>query len=154
MSKFVLLALLSFALAGCASPPVSKLQLPDPTTRAEVLVFREYTFNAGGVTLAFGANNNALVKLENSEFASILLAPGTYNFFVQARTAKPTVATTTLKAGDRKCLRAVADPGNLTRVIVPFLMMSTGYLFLLNEVRCPSNAELAKYSRVNVDYTN
>ena len=153
MKKSVsILVLTLLLLPGCASMPLVPPKMPDASNRAEVIVFRESAFNAGGVSVTFGSDEQAFVKLSNAEYASIFLAPGAYVFFVRARNGDPAVLTQTLKTGDRRCLKSVANPINLARAAVPILMMVNGYSFLLEEAPCLSNEELAKYARVNVEY--
>ena len=151
--KLLLVLTVAFTLlTGCASVPLVQPRMPDASNRAEVVIFRESAFNAGGVGVSFGADEQAFVTLGNSEYASIFIPPGTYKFFVRARSADPTTLSQTLKAGDRRCLRTVADPSNLAKVVIPIVMMASGYGFLLEELPCPSGDQLAKYSRVDVEY--
>lgn len=144
--------LLTVVLGGCASAPVTRLKLPEPSNRAEIVAIRESSFNAGGVSASFGADGETYVGLSNSEYASIFIGPGTYNFFVRARTADPTILNLVVKVGERRCLKTGADSTNLAKVLVPVWLMSSGYRFVLEEVKCPTDVELAKYTRVSVGY--
>jgi hypothetical protein len=147
------LALLStLLLAACSSVSLSPLPATDPANRAEVLIFRVYAFNAGGLSLAVGMGNEAFAKLENSEYVVALVAAGNADFFVQVRTAEPTRVRVNLKAGDEICLKTEADPENLGKVLLPPALMATGYRFTLAHVVCPSEAELLNYKRVSATY--
>ena len=57
-----------------------------------------------------------------------------------------------VKSGDRVCLKTEADAGNLGRVLLPPLLIASGYRFTLEQAPCPSAAELAGYKRVDIDY--
>ena len=138
--------------AGCSSLPVVPLSGPDVANRAEVLIYRVYAFNAGGVSLAVGTGAEAFANLNNSEYVSAFVSPGTRTFFVQARSADPTTLTLELKPGERACLKTEADPRNLGKVLLPPLLIASGYGFTLEQVPCPSDSELAKYKHVNVEY--
>jgi hypothetical protein len=151
---FLCLTPILLLLSGCASMPLVSPKMPDASNRAEVIVFRESAFNAGGVSLTFGANGQALVYLSNAEFASIHLEPGTYRFFVRARSDDPaTLDLTTLKANDRRCFKTYANPLNVAKNFVPFgRLLIKDPAFIVQEVECPPSEELAKYSRVTVEY--
>jgi hypothetical protein len=146
------LSLVVLIAAGCSSLPVVPLSAPDVANRAEVLIYRVYAFNAGGVSLAVGTAGAAFASLKNTEYVLALVSPGSRTFFVQARSADPTTLTLELKPGERACLRTEADPRNLGKVLLPPLLIATGYRFTLEQVPCPSEDELAKYKRVNVEY--
>lgn len=139
-------------LTACSSVPISRLKKTEPNNRAEVVIYRESSFNAGGVPLAVGADGQAFAVLSNSEYAAVFVSPGTHSFYVRARTAEPTTLTLEVKVSERRCMKTVADSSNLAKVIVPMALMVSGYRFILEEVRCPSDAELTKLSRVNVEY--
>jgi hypothetical protein len=147
-----LVFLLGTLLAGCASAPLVKPPLPDASNRSEVIVLRDRALNAGGVGLTFGVDEQAYLTLSNGDYASVYVTPGLHRFFVQARSAEPTVLSVELKPGERRCLRTVADAANLGRAVVPLALMTMGYSFLLDEVKCPSAEQLSKRSRVDVEY--
>ena len=146
LSPIVLLA------AGCSSVPIVPLPPPDPTSRAEVVIYRVSAFNAGGVSLAVGTGNQAFAQLDNGNYVAAFVPPGSRSFFVQARSAEPTTLALELKPGERVCLKTEADAGNLGKVLLPPLLMAGGYRFTLARVPCPSEVELAKYKRIDVDY--
>ncbi len=137
---------------GCSSLPVVPLSAPDVANRAEVVIYRVYAFNAGGVSLTVGTGGQAFANLNNTEYVAAFVPPGSRPFFVQARSADPTTFTVELKPGERACLKTEADPGNLGKVLLPPLLIATGYRFTLEQVPCPSEGEFAKYKRVNVEY--
>lgn len=150
-SRLAPLALVA-ALSACSSTPIVLLQRPDVSSRAEVTVYRDYAFNAGGVSLAVGVGSSAFAILENSEYVFVELPPGMQEFFVRARSADPTLLKLSLDPGSHTCLRAVADPGNLGKVLLPPLLMASGYHFLLERTTCRSDELLAKYKQVPVRY--
>jgi hypothetical protein len=150
--RCVSLSITTLMTAGCSSLPIEQLSAPDAANRAEVVIYRVYAFNAGGVSLTVGTDGKAFASLNNSEYVAAFVSPGAHAFFVQARNADPTKVTIELKRGERACLKAEADPGNLGKVILPPLLMATGYGFTLAPAACPSDAELAKYKRVDVEY--
>ena len=139
-------------LTACSSMPISRLKHTEPGNRAEVVIYRESSFNAGGVSLALGIDGEAFATLSNSDYAAVYIPPGTYSFFVRARSAEPTTLKLEIKASQRRCMKTAADSENMIKVLVPVAMMVSGYRFTLDEVPCPSNGELAKLSRVTVEY--
>jgi hypothetical protein len=148
-----LLAVGSFALlAGCASSPVRPLQATDPATRAEVLVYREHALNAGAVSLTVGAGNDAFAVLEDQQFVIAELPAGRHVLFVRARSAEPTTREVQLAPGQRACFRALADPINIARALVPGWMLATGYRFMLDPAPCPSRRSSEAYEQVPVVY--
>jgi len=146
------LSLVALLAAGCSSLPVVPLSAPDAANRAEVVIYRVYAFNAGGVSLSVGTGTQAFAKLDNTEYVVAFVPPGSRPFFVQARSAEPTTLALELKPGERVCLKTEADAGNLGKVLLPPLLIASGYRFTLEQVPCPSEGELAKYKRVNVEY--
>jgi len=146
------IAFTAAVLVGCASQPVVAIPKPSPSARAEVLVFRESSFIAGGVSLAVGTNGAAFASLSNSDYVVADMSPGEQEIFVQARTAEPTRVKVKLQHGSRTCLRTSASPSTVAKVAVPIALIATGYHFYLDEVPCPSPAELAKYKLLSVSY--
>lgn len=138
--------------AACSSLPVLPLSAPAAANRAEVIIYRVYALNAGGVSLAVGTGTQAFAKLDNTEYVVALVPPGSHPFFVQARNAQPTMLALELKPGDRVCLKTEADLGNLGKMLLPPLLIASGYRFTLEQVPCPSEDEFAKYKQVNVEY--
>lgn len=139
-------------LVGCAGQMVVAIPKPLPSARAEVLVFRDSSFIAGGVSLAVGTGGTAFASLSNSDYVIAEFSPGERDVFVQARTANPTKLQVKLQHGSRVCLRTSASPSTLAKVAVPFALIATGYHFYLDEVHCPTVAELAKYKLIAVPY--
>ena len=50
------------------------------------------------------------------------------------------------------CLRTSSSPSTYAKVVVPIVLMVTGYHFYLDEVPCPADEVLAKYKDVEVAY--
>lgn len=142
------------SLAGCASQPLTALPKPSPTAQAEVVIFRESSFIAGGVSLTVGTGISAFAYISNSEYVSVNLPTGEQEIFVRARSADPTRVRLTLQPSSRVCLRTSASHSTLTKVLVPVTLMASGYHFYLDEVPCPSAEELAKYKQVFVAYAD
>ena len=153
--KYLHALFLLFSLAllvGCSSQPIVAIRKPSPTAQAEVVVFRESSFIAGGVSLAVGTGTTAFASISNSEYVSANLPAGKQDIFVQARTADPTRIPLTLQNGSRVCLRTSSSPSTLAKVAIPITLIFTGYHFYLDEVPCPSTDELSKYKQVPVNY--
>ena len=153
--KIVRIFFVTFAAAlfvGCASQSVVAIPKPSPSARAEVLVFRDSSFIAAGVSLAVGTGSTAFAALSNLDYVIAEFSPGEREIFVQARTANPTRVQVKLQHGSRVCLRTSASPSTLAKVAVPVALIATGYHFYLDEVPCPTDAELAKYKLIAVPY--
>lgn len=146
------IALVAASLVACASQPIVAIPKPSPSAQGEILVFRESSFIAGGVSLAVGTDGAAFASLSNSEYAIANLSSGEREIFVQARTAEPTRLQFKLQHGSRICLRTSASPGTFAKAAVPIALIATGYHFYLDKVPCPSAEELAKYKSVPVTY--
>lgn len=140
------------SLAGCSSLPIVAIPKPSPMAQAEVVVFRESSFIAGGVSLAVGTGNAAFAAISNSEYVSVNLSAGEQDLFVQARTADPTRVRLTLQPGSRVCLRTSSSPSTLAKVAIPITLIATGYHFFLDEVPCLSAEDFSKYKQVPVNY--
>ncbi|MFG6468006.1 hypothetical protein [Roseateles sp. BYS87W] len=151
-SRVLFLSVALAGLAGCAGQPLVALPTPSPEARAEVLVYRESAFIAGGVSLAVGSPGGAFAALSNADYVVAGMAAGVREIFVQARSAEPTRVTVNLQPGARVCLRTSASPSTLAKVLVPVTLIATGYHFYLDEVPCPSADVLANYKRVPVTY--
>ncbi len=147
----LILAATLVSLAGCSLPVVA-IAKPSPTAQAEVIVFRESSFIAAGVSLTVGAGNVAFARISNSEYVSANLPAGEQDIFVQARSAEPTIVHLSLKHGSRVCLRTTSSSDTVAKVFVPITLMATGYHFDLDEVPCPSADGFAKYTQVPVNY--
>jgi|GEM_PF-1683416 len=139
-------------LAGCASQPVVPIAKPSPSARAELLIFRDASFIAGGVSLAVGTGASAFASLSNGDYVIAAFPPGDREVFVQARTAQPTRLQVKLQHGARVCLRTSASPSTLAKAAVPVALIATGYHFYLDEVPCPTTEGLAKYQLIPVTY--
>jgi hypothetical protein len=140
-------------LGGCSSQPIVAIPKPSETAQAEVVIFRESSFIAGGVSLAVGIGSTAFASLSNSDYVSVNLPSGEQEIFVQARKADPTKLKLRLQSGSRLCLRTSASPSTFAKVAVPIALIATGYHFYLDEVPCPSVEELSKYKQVPITYT-
>jgi hypothetical protein len=151
-SRLIVPLLSSGLLAGCVSPAVVPLPIPDPAASAEVLVFRAYAFNAGGVTLSVGIGGQVFARLDNTEYVVATVPAGSVSVFVQARSAEATVVNLELKPKARTCLLTEAAGSNLAKVLFPPLLMASGYRFSLSEVACPDAAELGTYQKIDVQY--
>lgn len=147
---FTFVAILS--LIGCASTPVSSLPRPTDDAQGEVLVFRESAFAAGGVGLTIGVDGVAYANISNAEKVRAMLTAGDHEIFVQARSAEPTKVRISLPKGSVVCLRTSSSPSTYAKVVVPLVLIATGYHFYLDQVPCPTASELAKYTNVPVTY--
>lgn len=154
MRKFALLPLIATGLcmAGCASNPVFPLAKPSKELQAELVVFRESAFAAGGVAATVGVNGKAFVNLSNDEKAQVLLLPGEHEIYVQARSAEATRLRVSLTKGETLCLRTSASPSTYAKVVIPITLIATGYHFYLDKVPCPSDDVIAKYKKIAVTY--
>jgi hypothetical protein len=92
--------LCSIALTtGCTSLPLSALPELRADQSAEILVFRNSSFNAGLVSLTVGTGDKAFARLENDEYVRVQLPAGDVDLFVQARSAEPTRVKVSTKPG-------------------------------------------------------
>jgi hypothetical protein len=147
-----LIAVCLLALSGCASTPISPILRPTADNRAELVVFRESAFSAGGVALTVGVGNKGFANIGNSERVRVQLPAGEHDVFVQARSADPTRLRVSLKRDSLVCLRTSSSPGTYAKAAVPIVLIITGYHFYLDEVPCPASDELGKYKDVGVEY--
>jgi len=165
-SSCAVILLLQVLAVGCTPTParLTPLKVSDETQRSEVIVYRESAFNWATRKLVFGADGEDYVTLRNADYAQLYLSPKMYQFFVRSEYAdRPYVLTATLNANDRKCMKAYANPANwgtlpqVVDFVLPLPLVGTwvtfaGNRFLLEEVTCPSPEDLAKYSKVEVQY--
>lgn len=162
-SSCAVILLLQVLAVGCTTPAkLTPLKVSDETQRSEVIVYRESALNWYGWNLVFGADGEDYVTLRNADYAQLYLSPKTYQFFARSEyPARPYVLTATLNANDRKCMRAYANPSNPVKAVlggtiilapVGLAWLFMGNDFLLEEVTCPSPEELAKYTKVEVQY--
>ena len=147
LRNFTLVMLCAF-VAACASTPLKPLPVPVAGESGAAVIFRESAFAAGGVGLAVGVDDAGFAMLNNAQRVTARLTAGTQEFFVQARSAEPTRLKVTIKKGEVVCLRTSSSPDTYAKVAVPLVLIITGYHFYLDEVPCPSEAELAKYKEV------
>ncbi len=146
--------ILCLGLVGCTPAHIVRLNAPPESERVEVLVYRESAFNHGGVGLVFGADKRDFVQLSNDEYARLYLPAGNHRFFVRSTQADtPYELSVSLVANQTACFKAHANPGNLGKALLPFAFY-LGNSFLLAPVSCLSEAEIAKYSLVKVEYEN
>lgn len=154
MRKFTFLLLFAagFLIAGCTSNPVFPLAKPSKELQAEVVVFRESAFAAGGVAATIGVDGKPFVNLSNDEKARVVLSAGEHEIYVQARSAEATRLRVSLAKGETICLRTSASPSTYAKVVIPITLIATGYHFYLDKVPCPSDDVIAKYKNVAVAY--
>lgn len=152
-SRYALVLVLALAtLPGCASLPIVAIPRPPQVSQAQVVVFRESSFIAGGVSLSVGTGNKAFAAISNTEYVEVNLPAGEQDIFVQARTAEPTRVRLTLQRGTRVCLRTSSSKDTLAKVVIPITLIATGYHFYLDVVPCLSAAEMSRYKKVHVTY--
>ncbi len=145
--------LLALLLAACTPARLTRLKMPSDAERAEVLIYREPSFNVWGASLVFGANQQDYVVLRNGSYGQLFLSPGTYEFFVRSEGAdQPARLTMTLGVSSRTCLKGYANPSNVAKTLLFWPAYYLGSTFLLEAAACPSNETLATYSRVDVQY--
>jgi hypothetical protein len=119
-SRVLRILLVATALSGCATiDPVAlvRMKRPLPAASAEVLVYGESAFNAGGARMRFGADGKNLVMLETSQYANLELPPGEYRLFVQGPVGEPFTKTVEIKPKERKCIRGFPNPNNLLKAL-------------------------------------
>lgn len=143
---------LTLLLTGCTSTRITPLPRPASESQGEVIIFREYAFAAGGVSLKVGTGAGVFAILETSEKASARFPAGTHEIFVQAQSAEPTRVRFEIAKGEVVCLRTSSSPSTYVKVLVPVSLMLTGYHFYLDRVSCPKPDVLAKYKDVEVGY--
>ena len=139
-------------LTACASAPTFPLAKPSAQEQAEIVVYRESSFIAGGVSLTIGVNGKAIANVSNSDRIRVLLPAGEHEVFVQARSATPTKVKVQLERGAFVCMRTSSSASTLAKVAVPITLIVTGYYFYLDEVACPPKADLDKYKEVPIAY--
>ncbi len=139
-------------LTACASTPTLPLARPSTQQQAEVVVYRESSFIAGGVSLTVGVNGKAIANISNSDKIRALLPAGEHEIFVQARSATPTKVKIQLDPGATVCLRTSSSASTLAKVAVPITLIASGYYFYLDQISCPAKADLDKYKEVPVAY--
>ena len=140
------------SLAACASNPTFPLSRPSSQQQAEVLIYRESSIIAAGVTLTVGVNGRAVANMSNNEKVRALLPAGAHEIYVQARSAAPTKINVKLEPGTSACFRAIASTSTLAKGLVPIVLMASGYEFNLGQVACPEKAYLDKYKEQPVSY--
>jgi len=145
-------AVIAFLLAACTTAPVVPLPRPSPEAKGEVVVYREAAFAAGGVALSIGSGSSAFALLANSEKVRAAFPVGKHEIYVQAGSAEPTKVRVTVQKGSVSCLRTSSSPSTYAKVVVPIVLIATGYHFYLDEVPCPPEGELSKYKDVPVSY--
>lgn len=152
-ASLALAAFSALLLAGCASQPIVAIQKPSASAQTEVLVYRESSFIAGGVSLAVGTGSSAFASLSNAEYVLVNLPAGERDVFVQARSAEATRVRLNLQHGSRVCLRTSSSPSTVAKVALPITLAVTGYHFYLDVVPCPTAEVLSKYKQVAVAYS-
>lgn len=150
LGLFVLAA--AVLAAGCTPAKIVKMPAAEPAQSAQVFIYRETAFNAGGVTMIFGENKTDHIELNNSQYAEFQAAAGTHDYFVRSNQAdQPYVLRVELLAGEKKCLKAYANPANIGKVLLP-MAHYMGNTFLLAAGDCLTPEEMTKYFPVQVEY--
>jgi hypothetical protein len=145
--------LLCLLLAGCASVETVPVPAAPEAGRAGILVLREWSAFAAGVPFAVGLGNRTHVALGTREYAEILVPPGSNQVFARLHSREASAHVRSLGPGERHCFRARVDYSfpPLEPVSAPIQLGSHARLSL-NETACPSKEELARYTRVEVEY--
>jgi hypothetical protein len=151
-TKRALIVVVAILTSACASAPVVPLPRPAADAQGEVIVFREPAFAAGGVALSVGSGTRVFASLSNSEKVRAAFPSGEHEIYVQARSAEPTRVRVTVRNGAAVCLRTSSSPSTYAKVVVPIVLMVTGYHFYLDELPCPTAEELSKYKDAPVSY--
>lgn len=140
-------------VSGCTPAKLTPLKMPVHSAKSEILIYRGPAFNAGGASMVFGADESDYITLENGTYAEIFLAPESYRFFVRSTQGdRPYVLPIKLVAYDKKCLRAYANPSNYAKIALLGLGSLLGNSFLMEEVQCPPEETLSKYTKLNAQY--
>jgi len=144
---------LAVIAVGCSPMRAMKLETPPATERADVLVYRESAFNAGGITMVFGADKADLLELGNNTYVEIPLRAGEHELFVRSTQAdQPFALKTSLAPADRKCFRGYPNPSNIGKAILLPMAYLMGNTFLLEEVACPAPEVLANLIKKEAQY--
>jgi hypothetical protein len=149
--QLIAIALCSL-LFGCASAPTSPLQRSSSDSQGDVIIFREHAFAASLVDVTVSTGASRIAVLANNEKTTVSLPLGTNEISTQARSAQPTKVQVLVKKEAPVCLRTSASPSTYPKAILFPALIVTGYYFYLDEIPCPSQAELSKYKDVQVVY--
>ncbi len=136
--------LLSVFLASCASISVQPITLTEGKPQAELLVFREPAFLAGGMGLYFGESEKYFFVLDNAQYSRIKINAGRYIFQAKAHASPAFELEVDAKAESTTCIKGKANPTVAGAVLIPFLgnMISS---FMLEQVDCPNDDALKAY---------
>ncbi len=142
MKKIILL--LSVFFTGCASVSTHPIKLTEGVPQADLLVFREPAFLAGGMGLYFGESDKYFFVLDNSQYYRIKINSGRHIFQAKAHASPAFDLEVDAKAESTICIKGKANPTVAGAVLIPFLgnMVSS---FMLEQVDCPNDDALKAY---------
>lgn len=151
-SLTLLIVCAAASLTACAPAHISQLRKSTGSGNSEVLVYREYAFNAGGASLIFGIDKNDLVELYGDRYSILRLPVGEHTFFARSNGGdQPFSLQLQVKANERTCIKAFPNPANFAKSLMPISHLF-GNSFLLERSACPTKEELAKFEQVLVTY--
>jgi len=143
-------------LQSCASVVTYPLPIPKKETKATLLVYREFSLNAGGVSVIFSLNNKDIVSFKTDNYSVIEIDPGRYEFSVyqvgnKAFAFQIFKIDLEISQNEHRCLRVYPSPLNLIRPCLG-IFGSAIPSFELKEDSCPPQEMLKKFDLIPVEY--
>ena len=137
-----------FALQGCTPAQLVKVSNNPMIDNSKVLIYRESAFNSSGIPMIFGEDQSDYKSLWNDDYTEIRVDNKSHIFFVRSNQADiPYALPLDMKDGKNRCLKGYANPRNFAKILFP-PSYYWGNTFLLEEVECPSKAELKNLDRI------
>ncbi|RUO18512.1 hypothetical protein CWE08_11385 [Aliidiomarina iranensis] len=135
---------------GCTSISTDA-QLVTNTNKgtASILVYRESAFQAGGVSLFVGKDDEYFMELRNNQYAQVEIDAGKHLIQAKASGSPPSSIDIELEENKTVCLAGKPNPEMAGAMLIPFVanMVPT---FTLEKVSCPSAEKLEELTRISL----
>ncbi|MHB8624487.1 MAG: hypothetical protein ACYC9J_14070 [Sulfuricaulis sp.] len=141
---------LYISLAGCASVPIVKPEIPPNANAATILIYHEpaSTYNDHGISAYFGEGEKNYASLYRSEYAEIRVAAGLHKFNVFKRGSPSSEFDVDVKPNTQTCIKVYEDPAKLVEAAIPIVSALTRF-FKAEVVSCPDEQFLKAYSKAD-----
>ena len=151
--KKIFVVTLVLTVTGCASYPAAMPKIDPETTPAEVFVLRQdgvigYTRGSSYFGEKESDEEIFYLELSNGEYGELLLNPGLHVFLASAPGTASFELEVRLEPGKKRCFHTLSGADNIGKMLIAPLLVNLTPMYKIEEMECPDQNELTKYSHV------
>jgi len=150
MSSFkniFLVLLIAVVVSGCSSAKIRPMQVQNSDEASKIVVFRPSVLSAMFNDMIVAIDGNEVAVLQNEEFVSALVAPGTHNISVRGTAGFESDVTVNITSADTLYFEAAGSVNNVINFIPGSVLLKSNFYIE------PANSfESSGLSEVSISY--